>query len=91
MQAAPHDASRACRKDEGRCGLQAPASRSIFARRGAAGERTQSAVYSTAAPSPMTSSAPAWVFLANGKAGSDRLRPHEDLLAEFPFFGPPDL
>jgi len=27
---------------------------------------------------------------ANGKAGSGGLRPHEDLLAEFPFLGLPN-
>ena len=29
-------------------------------------------------------------FLANGEAGSGGLRPHDDLLAESPFLGPPD-
>jgi hypothetical protein len=29
-------------------------------------------------------------FLTSGKAGSGGLRPHDDLLAEFPFPGPPN-
>jgi hypothetical protein len=29
-------------------------------------------------------------FLASGEAGSGGPRPHDDLLAELPFLGPPD-
>ena len=29
-------------------------------------------------------------FLTNGKVSSDGLKPHDDLLAEFPFLGPPN-
>jgi hypothetical protein len=29
-------------------------------------------------------------LLTNGKAGSDGLKPHDDLLAEFPYLGPPN-
>jgi hypothetical protein len=31
-----------------------------------------------------------FAFLTNGKAGSDGLRPHDDLLPEFPYLGPPN-
>jgi hypothetical protein len=30
-------------------------------------------------------------WLTNGRVGPDGLKPHEDLLAEFPFLGPPNL
>jgi hypothetical protein len=32
-----------------------------------------------------------FAWLTNGKVGPDGLRPHEDLLAEFPYLGPPNL
>jgi hypothetical protein len=38
----------------------------------------------------MTSSAPALAFLTNGKVSFGGLKPHGDLLADFPFLGPPN-
>jgi hypothetical protein len=32
-----------------------------------------------------------FAWLTNGKVSSDGLRPHDDLLAEFPYLGPPNL
>jgi len=32
-----------------------------------------------------------FAWLTNGKAGSGGLKPHDDLLAEFPYLGPPNL
>jgi Domain of unknown function (DUF4331) len=32
-----------------------------------------------------------FAWLTNGKVGSDGLKPHDDLLAEFPYLGPPNL
>jgi len=31
-----------------------------------------------------------FAWLTNGRVGPDGLRPHEDLLAEFPYLGPPN-
>jgi hypothetical protein len=31
-----------------------------------------------------------WPKLTNGKITSDGLKPHDDLLAEFPYLGPPN-
>lgn len=57
----------------------------IVARRGAAGERTQPAAYPHGRALIIGVFSARMAFLANGKAGSGGLRPHEDLLAEFPF------
>jgi len=32
-----------------------------------------------------------FAWLTNGKVSSDGLKPHDDLLAEFPYLGPPNL
>ncbi len=32
-----------------------------------------------------------FAWLTNGKTGPDGLKPHDDLLAEFPYLGPPNL
>ncbi len=53
-------------------------------------DRTQPAAYPNgrALSDDVFSTRFAW--LTNGKAGSDGLKPHDDLLAEFPYLGPPN-
>jgi hypothetical protein len=31
-----------------------------------------------------------FAWLTNGRVGPDGLKPHEDMLAEFPYLGPPN-
>jgi hypothetical protein len=62
----------------------------MVARRGAARERTQPAVYPNGRALTNDVFSACMAFLANREAGSGGLRPHDDLLAELPFLGPPD-
>ena len=62
----------------------------MVARRGAAGERTQPAVYPNGRALTNDVFSACVAFLADGEASSGGLRPHDDLLAELPFLGPPD-
>jgi hypothetical protein len=32
-----------------------------------------------------------FAWMSNGKVGSQGLKPHDDLLSEFPYLGPPNL
>jgi hypothetical protein len=56
----------------------------MVAKRGAAGERTQPAAYPNGRALTNDVFSVRMAFLTNGKAGPDGLRPHDDLLAEFP-------
>ncbi len=62
----------------------------IVATPGAAGERTQPAAYPHGRALTNDAFTARMAFLTSGKVGSGGLRPHEDLLAEFPFLGPPN-
>jgi hypothetical protein len=57
---------------------------------GATGERTQPAAYPHGRDLTIDVFSARIAFLASGKAGSGGLRPHHDLLAQFPFPGPPN-
>jgi hypothetical protein len=56
----------------------------------ATGERTQPAAYPHGRAPTIDAFSARMAFLASGKVGSGGLRPHEDLLAGFPFLGPPN-
>ena len=54
-------------------------------------DRTKPATYPNGRTLPTTSTAARFAWLTNGRVAPDGLKPHDDLLSEFPYLGPPSL